>query len=91
MPSRLKTLKILTKFLRREKFLTLLLLIYFILIPITKGKVINLKKYVDWNSIFMIASLLFVSRGLQLSGAFARMSEKFINISKGSSMRLTVL
>ncbi len=90
-PSRLKALKTLTAFLRREKFLTLLLLIYFALIPISKGRVINLKKYVDWSSIFMIVSLLFVSRGLELSGAFARISEKFIDISKGSGLRLTIL
>ena len=68
----MKVLKTLTAFLRREKFLTLLLLIYFALIPISEGRVINLKKYVDWSSIFMIVSLLLVSRGVRALRSFCK-------------------
>ncbi len=71
--------------------MTILLVFYFIIVMLSKGDVLNLKKYVDWKSISMIISLLLVSRGMELSGAFARVSERLLSLSKNSCKRLLIL
>ncbi len=78
-------------FFKKEKFLTILLVLYIIVTILTRGRTLNIVRYVDWNSIFTIMSILLVSKGLELSGLFTDVSLKLINISRGSPTRLIIL
>ncbi len=78
-------------FFKKEKFLTILLILYIIVTILTRGRTLNIVRYVDWNSIFTIMSILLVSKGLELSGLFTDVSLKLINISRGSPTRLIIL
>ncbi|WP_456395153.1 SLC13 family permease [Thermococcus sp.] len=78
-------------YLRREWFLSLLLLLYVVLSlvdPSLPGRSLRL---VDYESLAAIISLLVVSRGIELSGIFSRAALRLINLSKGSEWRLVAL
>lgn len=46
---------------------------------------------IDWRNISLIASLILVSRGLELSGIFTRLSSYLISVSGGSGRRLAFI
>ncbi|NJE02855.1 anion transporter [Thermococcus sp. MV11] len=78
-------------FARREWFLTALLLLYLVLVlhdPTLPGRTPGL---VDWRSLALITSLILVSKGLELSGVFTRLSIRLISLSGGSERKLMLL
>ncbi|WP_335324042.1 SLC13 family permease [Thermococcus cleftensis] len=46
---------------------------------------------VDWRSLALITSLILVSKGLELSGVFTRLSIRLISLSGGSERKLMLL
>ncbi len=85
----MRLLKAIIIFLKKEKLLSILLLLYLVTVVLTKGNSLNIERYVDWNSIFMITSILLVSRSMECSGVFTMIAEKLISLSRGSFIRLT--
>ncbi|WP_232460755.1 SLC13 family permease [Thermococcus barossii] len=78
-------------FARREWFLTALLLLYLVLVlhdPTLPGRTPGL---VDWRSLVLITSLILLSKGLELSGVFTRLSIRLISLSGGSERKLMLL
>ncbi|WP_240921900.1 SLC13 family permease [Thermococcus sp. ES12] len=78
-------------FARREWFLTALLLLYLVLVlhdPTLPGRTPG---RVDWRSLALITSLILVSKGLELSGVFTRLSIRLISLSGGSERKLMLL
>ncbi|WP_226996616.1 SLC13 family permease [Thermococcus sp. 5-4] len=78
-------------FVRREWFLTVLLVLYLVLVlndPSLPGRTPDL---VDWRSLALITSLILVSKGLELSGIFTRLSIGLISLSGGSERKLMLL
>jgi len=78
-------------FARREWFLTALLLLYLVLVlhdPTLPSRTPGL---VDWRSLALITSLILVSKGLELSGVFTRLSIRLISLSGGSERKLMLL
>ncbi|WP_232461001.1 SLC13 family permease [Thermococcus radiotolerans] len=78
-------------FVRREWFLTVLLVLYLVLVlndPSLPDRTPNL---VDWRSLALITSLILVSKGLELSGIFTRLSIGLISLSGGSERKLMLL
>ncbi|WP_088885803.1 SLC13 family permease [Thermococcus gorgonarius] len=45
----------------------------------------------DWGGLSLITSLILVSRGLELSGAFGKLSLQIIALSRGSERRLAMI
>lgn len=76
---------------RRDKLLLVLLLLYLVLIPITRGEVLHLRKLVDIGALALIYSIMLVSALLEESGAFSYLAVKTIRASGQSARRLLVL
>jgi len=77
--------------LKKERVLTLLIILYVGVTLISRGETLNIVKFVDFNTIFVIAALLLVSRGMELSGAFTKLSMKLMSASKESPKYLAMM
>ncbi|AEK72046.1 hypothetical protein GQS_00715 [Thermococcus sp. 4557] len=69
----------------------MLLVLYLVLVlndPSLPGRTPDL---VDWRSLALITSLILVSKGLELSGIFTRLSIALISLSGGSERKLMLL
>ncbi len=78
----------LREFVKREWFLTFLILLFLILSvidPSLPRKSLNL---VDYESLSAIISFLIISRGLELSGALTNISSKIVSFSGNSEFKL---
>ncbi|NJE61173.1 SLC13 family permease [Thermococcus sp. 21S7] len=78
-------------FARREWFLTALLVLYLALILNDRSLPRRTPDLVDWGSLALITSLILVSKGLELSGIFTRLSIRLISLSGGSERKLMLL
>ncbi|WP_297092389.1 SLC13 family permease [Thermococcus sp.] len=81
----------LKRFARREWFLTALIALYLVLFINDSLLLIRTPRLIDWRSLALITSLILVSKGLELSGAFTRLSLVLIDLSGGSERRLMFL
>ena len=81
----------LKSFARREWFLTALIVLYLVLIINDRSLLVRTPSLIDWESLALITSLVLVSKGLELSGAFTRLSLGLIDLSGGSERRLMLL
>ncbi|WP_258084201.1 SLC13 family permease [Thermococcus thermotolerans] len=81
----------LKSFARREWFLTALIVLYLVLLINDRTLLIRTSSLVDWESLALITSLVLVSKGLELSGAFTRLSIRLISLSEGSERKLMLL
>ena len=81
----------LRKFTMREPFLCVLVLLYFLLLVRDGSLLRRTPGLIDWAGLSLIASLILVSKGLELSGAFTRLSSSLILLSNGSERRLAFL
>ncbi|NJE31349.1 anion transporter [Thermococcus sp. 18S1] len=81
----------LKSFARREWFLTALIVLYLVLLINDRSLLVRTPSLIDWESLALITSLVLVSKGLELSGAFTRLSLGLIGLSGGSERRLMLL
>ncbi len=78
-------------FLKREPFLSILILIYVALLLYDPSLIRRTPELIDYESIATILSFLIVSRGLEISGFFSKVAGKVVEFSRGSELRLLVL
>lgn len=71
----------------KEWFLTVLIVLYLVLVIHDRPLLLRTPELIDWNSLALITSLTLVSKGLELSGMFTRLSLKLIGLSRGSEKR----
>lgn len=77
-------------FLVNEKLFTLLLVLYLALVFLTNGLTLHLNEFVDFKSIAVITSFIFLSRALDASGIFPNLAIKLIGLAR-SSLKLFML
>lgn len=82
---------VVTWYLRREWFLSLLLALYVVLLLNDHSLLKRSPYLIDWKSLLLISSLIFVSRGLELSGVLTRLSIQLLSLSSGSEKRLMLM
>ncbi len=78
-------------FFVREKLLTILLILYVILLLYDREFLFKSTSYLEANTLSLIISLLLVSRGLEFSGFFSRVSKWILEASTGSIAKLSLL
>ncbi|AMQ17829.1 SLC13 family permease [Thermococcus peptonophilus] len=78
-------------FLKREWFLSALVVLYLALLLRDSSLLWGTPGLVDWGSLSLIGSLILVSRGLELSGIFTRLSCRLISLSGGSERKLAFI
>ncbi len=78
-------------FFVREKLFSLLVLTYVILLIIDNGLLFKTIHYINIDTLSLIVSLLLVSRGLEFSGFFSRVSKWVLEKSTGSVIKLYLL
>ncbi|CAD5244412.1 SLC13 family permease [Thermococcus camini] len=78
-------------FIKREWFLSLLLVLYIVLTLNDPSLLRRTPSLIDWESLTLITSLILVSKGLELSGIFTRLSIRLISLSGGSERKLMLL
>ncbi|KUH34523.1 carboxylate transporter [Thermococcus celericrescens] len=78
-------------FLKREWFLSALVILYLALLLRDGSLLRRTPGLVDWGSLYLIGSLILVSRGLELSGIFTRLSCRLLSLSGGSERRLAFI
>lgn len=76
------------EYLRREKFLFLLILLFLILSILDQSLPGRSLGLVDYESLAAITSFFVVSRGLELSGIFSRVARKIVTLSGNSEFRV---
>jgi len=86
-----RTLNLVVIFLVNEKLFTFLLILYFALISLTKGYVLLLSEFVDYKSIAVITSFIFLSRALDASGIFPNLATKLMGLARSSLKMLIML
>jgi len=77
-------------FLRREWFLSLLILLYLVLIIVDPSIVRRTPDLVDWRSLSVITALILTSKGLELSGVFSKLAPRLIEKAGGSERKLLI-
>ncbi len=78
-------------FFIREKLFTLLVVIYVTLLVIDNNLLFKTIHYINIDTLSLIVSLLLVSRGLEFSGFFSRVSKWILEKSTGSVIKLYLL
>ena len=78
-------------FLINEKIFTFLLILYFIVTLLTKGSTLALNRFVNFKSIAVIASFIFISRALDASGIFPNIAVRLTSLSRSSLRIFTFL
>ncbi|MDV3104579.1 SLC13 family permease [Thermococcus waiotapuensis] len=81
----------LREFIKREWFLSSLFVLYIALLLRDGSLLERTPDLIDWGGLALITSLILVSKGLELSGAFAELSILVINLSRGSEKRLALI
>ncbi len=76
------------RYLRKEKVLLLLILLFSVLSILDRSLPGRSLKLIDYESLAAIASFFVVSRGLELSGIFSRAARKIVTISGNSEFRV---
>ncbi|NJF26043.1 SLC13 family permease [Thermococcus sp. Bubb.Bath] len=84
-------MKRLKNFIRREWFLTVLLLLYSILVISDSNLLKRTPNLIDWESLSLITSLIMASKGLELSGIFSKLGPHIIRAANHSERRLVIL
>ncbi|MFA4718901.1 SLC13 family permease [Pyrococcus kukulkanii] len=77
--------------IRREWFLSTLIVMYLVLTIVDRGYPRKSLRLVDWESLALITALIITSKGLELSGIFTRLAIKLITLSRGSERKLVMI
>lgn len=78
-------------FVKREWFLFALMLLYLILLFRDGSLLQRTPNQIDWENLSLIGLLILLSRGLELSGIFTRLSCRLFSLSGGSERRLAFI